>query len=194
MSCGSQGDDTRHGPGAGGLHRARDLRIHTNAHLPVLRNHALVQTRHSGLRTTAKLCKCAFRPRPTPTPVTSTASSLKSPTRPLDIDGASADARRDRHELRPRRTKQFARRPRYSSWSSQGSGCRCTSRRDCDEAACRLLRSPLRVTPAPEAAVATPLLWRRPLRNARSGLPSRLSGPAPAGPGPSGSRPPPGAA
>src|SRR5215467_7910454 len=38
--------------------RARDLRIHTNAEFPVLRNHVVVQMRSSRLRRTPQLCKC----------------------------------------------------------------------------------------------------------------------------------------
>src|SRR5262252_7461477 len=81
--------------GAGGPHRARDLRIHTNAVFPSSETTHSYECGVLGCEELRSCANAAFRPRPTPTPVSSTASSLKSPTRPLGIDGASADARRD---------------------------------------------------------------------------------------------------
>src|SRR5262245_64774525 len=46
--------------GAVRAHRAPELRIHTNADFPALRNHTFVQMRGSGLRRTPQTYKCGI--------------------------------------------------------------------------------------------------------------------------------------
>lgn len=104
-------EEGRDGARRRGPHRARDLRIDTDAEFFVLRSHALIRTRSSGLGRTAQLCKCGV-----PTEAEADTGHLhslctESPTRRLGIDAAGADARRNPTSRHPRPAPRVSRHP-----------------------------------------------------------------------------------